>query len=99
MIVRNLSEDWQIADTAVILGNFDGVHKGHQLLIARAREIAAAKGLQTSVLTFLPHPAKLLLGKDFRLIYTEEEKETIFAAAGIENYILLPFTEKNFARS
>ena len=95
MIVRNLSEDWQIAGTAVILGNFDGVHKGHQLLIARAREIVAAKGLQTSVLTFLPHPAKLLLGKDFRLIYTEEEKEAIFAAAGIENYILLPFTEKN----
>ena len=95
MIVRNLAEDWEIADTAVILGNFDGVHKGHQLLINRAKTIAAAKGLRPAVLTFLPHPAKLLLGKDFRQIYTEVEKEAIFAASGIENYILLPFTEQN----
>lgn len=95
MIIRNLAEHWQIKDTAVILGNFDGVHKGHQLLIDRAKEIAAEKGLQTAVLTFLPHPARLLLGEDFRLIYTEEEKEAIFAASGLANYIVLPFTEKN----
>ena len=45
MIIRNLAEHWQIKDTAVILGNFDGVHRGHQLLIDRAKEIAAEKGL------------------------------------------------------
>lgn len=95
MIVRNLSDVWSMTNTAVILGNFDGVHKGHQLLIAKAGELAAAKGLQTAALTFLPHPAKLLLGKDFRLIYTETEKEGIFRESGIENYIVLPFTEEN----
>ncbi len=95
MISRNLSDNQTWNNTAVILGNFDGIHRGHQLLLARAKELAAASGLQTAALTFLPHPAKLLSQKDFRLIYTEAEKERLFAHLGLEHYILFPFTEEN----
>src|SRR4051794_21979076 len=40
----------------VAIGNFDGVHRGHQALIAHAKEIARTKGVPLSVLAFEPHP-------------------------------------------
>src|SRR3954469_1993545 len=42
--------------TAVTIGNFDGVHFGHQAMVARVVEQARARGLQSCVLTFEPHP-------------------------------------------
>jgi len=46
-------------DSVVVIGNFDGVHMGHQSLLSRAREIADALGKSLSVLTFEPHPHQL----------------------------------------
>lgn len=43
----------------VVIGNFDGVHRGHQALLARARETASALGRPLGVLTFEPHPRAL----------------------------------------
>lgn len=43
----------------VAIGNFDGVHRGHQILLAEAQAIAAEKGLKTAVLSFEPHPRQL----------------------------------------
>lgn len=43
----------------VVIGNFDGVHKGHQALLAAARDIAQSKGGRLAVLTFEPHPRQL----------------------------------------
>ena len=52
-----------VQDTAkgcvLVIGNFDGVHRGHQALLDRAREIAKANGLKVGVLTFEPHPRRL----------------------------------------
>ena len=45
---------------AVAIGNFDGVHKGHQALIARAREAARDLGARTAALVFEPHPREFL---------------------------------------
>src|SRR5579862_2566508 len=45
--------------TAFVIGNFDGVHLGHQALLQAARDRAAATGGDVGVLTFDPHPAKL----------------------------------------
>ena len=44
---------------AVAIGNFDGVHLGHQALLAEARARAARLGGLAAVLTFTPHPARL----------------------------------------
>lgn len=48
------------AAPALALGNFDGVHRGHQALLARARALADARGGPAAVLTFDPHPARVL---------------------------------------
>ncbi len=45
--------------TAVAIGNFDGVHRAHRILVEEARRRAAVHGAQAGVLTFDPHPAKL----------------------------------------
>ena len=46
----------------VIIGNLDGVHRGHQAVLRQARAIADARGLSTVVLTFDPHPSQVLRG-------------------------------------
>jgi riboflavin kinase/FMN adenylyltransferase len=46
--------------SAVVIGNFDGVHKGHQAVLAEARTLATERNLATTVLTFDPHPASVL---------------------------------------
>lgn len=74
------------------IGNFDGLHRGHQALFARARELAARSGTAAGVLTFSPHPARVLnppLAPP--LILTEEEREAGIAAAGMELLCVLRF--------
>ena len=46
-------------DCVLVIGNFDGVHRGHQALLDRAHEIAKLNGLEVGVLTFEPHPRRL----------------------------------------
>ncbi|MBQ1890997.1 MAG: bifunctional riboflavin kinase/FMN adenylyltransferase, partial [Firmicutes bacterium] len=53
-----------LGDCAAALGNFDGVHKGHQALISRCVEIAREKGLEAVVFTFLNHPANEVAGRN-----------------------------------
>ena len=45
---------------ALTIGNFDGVHRGHQAMLACLRERASARGLPTALLTFEPHPREVL---------------------------------------
>ncbi|MGI4846762.1 MAG: bifunctional riboflavin kinase/FAD synthetase [Janthinobacterium lividum] len=55
-VFRGLPNAEARAPCALTIGNFDGVHRGHQALIARMREAAAARGLDCAVMTFEPHP-------------------------------------------
>lgn len=74
------------------IGNFDGLHRGHQALFARARELAAEKGALSGVLTFSPHPARVLNPQLAPpLILTEEEREAGIAAAGLDLLCVLRF--------
>ena len=52
----------------LIIGNFDGVHIGHQALFDYAQEIAGKTGAKLSVLTFRPHPREVILDKTINLI-------------------------------
>ncbi|HDS15667.1 MAG TPA: bifunctional riboflavin kinase/FAD synthetase [Proteobacteria bacterium] len=76
----------------VAIGNFDGVHLGHRSLFALARERARERGLESSALTFRPHPLKLLFPKRrIFLITSYERKIELIADSGIDNLVIAHF--------
>ena len=76
----------------VTIGNFDGVHLGHQKLfdhvVTRARQ---DRGISVAI-TFDPHPLKVLSPKGIRLISTTPQKIELIERAGIDVLVILPFT-------
>ncbi len=79
----------------VTLGTFDGVHRGHQAVLAEVtRRARAAAGNLTSVLvTFEPHPLAVVNPAAApKLLTLPEEKRDLVAAHGIEQFVLMPFT-------
>ncbi|MES2212234.1 MAG: bifunctional riboflavin kinase/FAD synthetase [Pseudomonadota bacterium] len=77
----------------VILGNFDGVHRGHQSLFDVAKGIAQAENLPILVLTFDPPPQDFFKISTFQKIQTLSQKLATFESYGILNCILLKFDE------
>lgn len=78
--------------TWLAIGNFDGVHLGHQLLFERLRYEAEEDGSQAGVLTFHPHPRVFLQNISSRFYLTEpEEKIDLLREAGISNNYCIPF--------
>lgn len=91
-----MNEYIKLPKTAVVLGNFDGIHKGHMLLINKAKEIAKEEGVKTAIFTFYPHPSYILTGKmPVDLIYASHEKEIVMEEEGIDYYIEFPFTKQS----
>lgn len=77
---------------ALSIGNFDGVHAGHRFLLDRLVQIARAGGWISSVLTFDPHPAKVVApARAPRRLSTPDERCRWIAEAGIEQVLVLPF--------
>lgn len=78
---------------AVTIGNFDGVHRGHQALIDSAARWAAPEGGHTVVLTLDPHPARLLdPARAPATLTTLDQKGELLAALGVDAFVVLPFT-------
>jgi riboflavin kinase/FMN adenylyltransferase len=78
---------------AVTLGNFDGVHRGHQVLVAAVVEEARALQGTPVVLTFEPHPARIVNPERApRALMTVEQKAEVLASLGVERVVALPFT-------
>lgn len=83
------------APSALTIGNFDGVHCGHRAILRRVIEVAAERGWKPSVLTFDPHPAKIVApARAPRLLTTLSQRCALFAGAGIEQVLALPFTNE-----
>ena len=78
-IFNTLEEIDNIEETVVALGNFDGVHKGHQQIILRTVKSAEAAGLKSAVFTFSNHPKNLMAGKTVvkNILYPEEKASII----------------------
>lgn len=96
-IYNNVDEIAQpLAGACVTIGNFDGVHRGHQQLFATV--VNKARGMDgTSVaITFDPHPLQVLLPQGIKLISTCEQKAELIEKAGIDVLLVLPFS-KEFA--
>jgi riboflavin kinase/FMN adenylyltransferase len=93
--LENISGPYKNA--VVTIGNFDGVHKGHQALFRILREKAAQTGGTSVVITFEPHPARVIGGKSrLPLITVYEQKIELIAASGVDVCLCIPFT-KEFA--
>jgi riboflavin kinase/FMN adenylyltransferase len=79
--------------TVVTIGNFDGVHLGHQHVVRRAREVAAEVGVDRVVaVTFDPHPIAVLRPEHAPSMLTGvEERAALLAACGVDDVLALPF--------
>lgn len=81
--------------SAIAIGNFDGVHRGHQAVLRRCVETAAGNGWKASALTFDPHPAKVLTpARAPRLLSNVEERCQWMRQCGIGQVLVLPFTRE-----
>ncbi len=94
IIARSLQDlEGALSGCVLTIGNFDGVHMAHQKLLGRVRERAKAKGLSSVVMTFEPHPRRVLLGKeDPPRLTTLDVKLELISALEIEICLVLPFT-------
>ena len=72
------------------IGNFDGLHRGHQSLFAHVRERACTLGLPWGVITFEPHPRAVLSGYHRRLTPFAEKME-LLKCFGVQHVALIPF--------
>jgi len=91
---------------SVALGNFDGVHRGHQTVIALAAKAAQASGAPLGVISFEPHPRRIFQpdAPPFRLMTTAQQARAL-AALGVDLFYILPFdnelehmTDREFAQ-
>ena len=73
--------------TVCTVGMFDGVHRGHQLILRRLQEVAAERGLRPVVVTFDRHPRVVLghIDNGFRLLTTNMERARLFAQHGMSH--------------
>ncbi len=92
MEVIDLSARHLQSPVCLLIGNYDGVHLGHRTIIERAKTLAREKGLATAVLSFDPHPLKVLAPQRAPLLLqTREQKRALLAHYGIDYYLVLPF--------
>lgn len=83
----------------VTTGTFDGVHCGHMTILNRLKTLAQKHGGETVVVSFNPHPRTIVHpDMDIKLIHTIEEKIERLEKAGIDHFVIIPFT-KEFSRT
>ena len=92
---NNINEFNCKKSTIITIGTFDGVHLGHQKILKKLNVEAENNGLESSVLTFFPHPRTVLNpGSSLKLINTIEERISLFKKSKIDNLIIHPFTKE-----
>ena len=91
---RGLGEvpgDW--GRSVVTIGSFDGVHRGHQLIIGRAVERARELGVSSVVVTFDPHPSEVVRpGSHPPLLAAHHRRAELMGELGVDAVLVLPFT-------
>src|SRR5690606_2464600 len=95
-IYEGLNDFLPIQNAVVTLGTFDGVHLGHQKILARIREIADERKGETVLITFWPHPRLVLYPGEhkIKLLTSFEEKAALLRKFGIDHLITIPFTKE-----
>ncbi len=90
----------KLKNAVVTTGSFDGVHVGHKIIIDRMKELAKSIQGESTLVTFHPHPRKVLYPdqKDLKLINSQEEKIDLLSKTGLHNLIIIPFS-KGFSKT
>jgi riboflavin kinase/FMN adenylyltransferase len=80
-------------NAVVTIGTFDGVHRGHQQILWQLKEEAKRINGETVIITFHPHPRKIVssVPGDIKLLTTLEEKILLLEKAGIDHLVVVPF--------
>lgn len=96
IVVRDLEEIREtLQGSCLTIGNFDGVHKGHQKLLARTRTRAEANGHESVAVTFDPHPLRVLAGGTTPPFITlTEQKIELIGKQGLDLCVVLNFTRE-----
>jgi len=83
-------------DPVITMGVFDGVHRGHRMLLQRVREEAASSGCDAVAVTFDPHPRIVLTGDPGHLSFLTdiEERIELLGETGIGHLVIIRFTEE-----
>ena len=92
-IITSIEEIDTIKESVVTIGNFDGLHNGHQVLIKKATEYAGVKNLSSVVFTFKNHPVNYFRPNSIKNIITNEEKIKILKDMNVDIIINIPFDE------
>jgi riboflavin kinase / FMN adenylyltransferase len=104
-VFRGLHHGGMASECALTIGNFDGVHRGHQAMLALLRSEAAQRGVRSCVLTFEPHPRDFFAAASGRQqaaparIGTLRDKLTDLAHCGVDQAVVLPFDNRLAAQA
>lgn len=98
MKIHHSLDNFDARSPVVTIGTFDGLHKGHQVILERLKNLAAKINGETVVFTFYPHPRVVTSPNEdsLRLLTTKDEKTELFRKYGIDHLIIYPF-DKAFA--
>ncbi|MGX2994188.1 bifunctional riboflavin kinase/FAD synthetase [Streptomyces sp. JNUCC 64] len=89
--LEDIPEDW--GRSVVTIGSYDGVHRGHQLIIGRAVARARELGVPSVVVTFDPHPSEVVRpGSHPPLLSPHHRRAELMAGLGVDAVLILPFT-------
>jgi riboflavin kinase/FMN adenylyltransferase len=93
---RNINSLPQFKNAVVTIGTFDGVHTGHQEIIDHLKQEARSINGETVIITFHPHPRKVVSSKNIFILNTLSEKIELLESKGVDHLVVVPFDE-NFA--
>jgi len=93
-IFRDIQALPEFNNAVITIGSFDGVHIGHQKIIKRLKHLAKEIDGESVIITFDPHPRKIIYPKDdsLQLLTTLEEKIDLCESFGVDNLVIVPFS-------
>ncbi len=95
-IIRGVKQiEAPLTGSVVTIGNFDGVHLGHRRLMARTLELAKQLGVASVVMTFDPHPVKVLYpDREVRRIFDFDDQKEQLSLLGVDYLVIEPFSRE-----
>lgn len=81
------------SETVLTMGAFDGVHSGHQAIIRSLTETAQRTQCRSLLISFAPHPQSVVMPGSIRLLTTDDEKLSLLQQTGVDELLVIPFTE------